>query len=119
MSNPLWPPSLPQRPLVQGYSERAPETVIRTQTEAGPPKLRRRFTAGVRRFEMQLRLTSAQMDTLESFFDATVQGGALPFDWVHPRTGVITSFRFAEPPTYTPAAGGQLWTAALSLELLP
>ncbi len=54
MSNPVWPPSLPQRPLAQGFSEQAPDTLIRTQMEAGPPKVRRRFTAGIRTMDLQL-----------------------------------------------------------------
>ena len=119
MTNAVWPTSLPQRPLAQGYSERAAATVIRTAMEAGPPKVRRRYTAGIRRFELQLRLTPSEADTLDAFYDDTMMGGSLPFDWQHPRTGAAVAYRFVEPPAYTPAAGGQLWTASLRLEVLP
>jgi hypothetical protein len=119
MSNPTWPVSLPQRPLVQGFSEQAPDTLIRTQMEAGPPKVRRRFTAGIRTMGLQLHLTSEQVETLDGFHDATLQGGALAFDWVHPRTGSAITCRFAEPPGYAPIARGRLWTASLKLEILP
>ncbi len=119
MTNIVWPASLPQEPLTQGFSEQAPSTAIRSQMEAGPPKVRRRFTAGVRNIECQLRLTPAQVDTLDAFFGSTVAGGALPFDWKHPRGGTAVTFRFVEPPSYTPVARGTLWQASLRLEILP
>lgn len=119
MSNPVWPLSLPQRPLAQGFNEQVPNTLIRTQMEAGPPKVRRRFTAGIRTMDMQLRITPAQVDALDVFYDSTLQGGALPFDWVHPRTGVAATYRFVEPPSYATMARGRLWTATLKLEILP
>ena len=119
MTNAVWPASLPQEPLAQGFSEQAPNTVIRSQMEVGPPKVRRRFTAGVRNIECQLRLTPAQVDTLDAFFGSTVAGGALSFDWKHPRGGTVVTFRFVEPPAYAPVARGTLWQATLRLEILP
>jgi len=46
-------------------------------------------------------------------------GGSLPFDWKHPRTGTAQTFRWVEPPTYTPLARGTRWQATLRLEILP
>ncbi len=119
MSNPVWPLSLPQRPLAQGFNERAPDTAIRTQMEAGAAKVRRRFTAGIRTMDMQLRLSADQVATLDAFHDSTLHGGSLRFDWVHPRTGVAMTYRFVEQPSYAPVARGRLWTATLKLEVLP
>jgi len=104
---------------VEGLSEQAPNTLIRSQMEAGPAKVRRRFTAGARLIECQVRLTPAQVDLLDTFFDATIAGGALPFDWKHPGDGTAVTFRFVEPPGYTPVARGTLWHASLRLEILP
>jgi len=119
MTNPVWPATLPQEPLAQGFNERAPDTVIRSAMEAGPPKVRRRFTAGIRLIDCQVRLTPAQVETLDSFFDSTIAGGALSFDWKHPRTGAAVTYRLVEPPSYTPVARGTLWQASLRLEVLP
>jgi hypothetical protein len=119
MSDPVWPLSLPQRPLAEGFHERAADTLVRTQMEAGPAKVRRRFTAGVRTMDLQLRLTGSQVETLDGFHDSTLAGGALAFDWVHPRTDLAIRCRFAEPPSYAPYAAGRLWTATLKLEILP
>jgi hypothetical protein len=113
-----WPASLPQALLYEGAQEKAPNEVVRTQMDAGPPKVRRRFTAGVRGFPGQLSLTKAQVQTLDDFYLVTLQGGALKFSWRHPRTGAAVDLRFVEPPSYS-AAADDVWKAALSLELLP
>ncbi|MFN8728100.1 MAG: hypothetical protein ACK5XB_21435 [Rhodospirillales bacterium] len=89
MSNLVWPSSLPQRPTVGGYQERFAETVLRTAMDAGAAKLRRRFTAAPRQIELTFRMTAAQVAVLRSFYEETTGGGALPFDWVHPREGGV------------------------------
>ncbi|QLH37711.1 MAG: hypothetical protein HWD60_00095 [Defluviicoccus sp.] len=42
----VWPSSLPQKPLVDGFSETAPNLVVRSPMDVGPAKVRRRATAG-------------------------------------------------------------------------
>jgi hypothetical protein len=66
--------------------------------DAGPPKARRRFTAGFRMVGGSLALTHAQRATLDAFFLDTLEGGALPFDWVHPITSEPATFRFLRQP---------------------
>lgn len=114
-----WPASLPQRPNgAQGWSEDAPELAIRTQMDVGPDKVRRRTTAGVRTFAMPFALSAAQTETLDSFFLTTTAGGALAFDWLHPRTRVAAQFRFTERPTYQ-YAGGDYYEAEIRVEITP
>jgi hypothetical protein len=119
MANASWPPGLPQLVAVEGYDEAPPDLTVRTQMDAGPAKVRRRFTAGVRALSLQLDLDSAQVETLDVFFDATLQGGALAFDWVHPRTQAAATLRFVRPPVYRPGASDAAWQAVLQLEILP
>lgn len=118
MANAVWPPSLPPQVLLAGYAEAPPETVLRTQMDAGPAKLRSRTTAAPRPIGGAVVLTSAQLATLDGFYVATLSGGALPFDWQHPRTLAAATFRFLSPPQYT-ALGGGHWQASLSLEAMP
>lgn len=118
MANPVWPVSLPQDPLIDGYDERAPDVLARTEMDAGPDKVRRRFTAGVRPMRLTVALTRTQVQTLDDFHVTTLQGGALPFDWTHPRTLATVAFRFTEPPSYKPQSQTD-WLAALALEILP
>ena len=115
----VWPASLPQRVLAQGYAETFPDTVARAKMDAGPDKVRRRFTAAARDFEGSLRLTPAQAATLESFFHSDTAGGSLAFDWSHPRTGAAVSFRFKGAPRLTAIERGQRYQASLRLEILP
>lgn len=116
---PAWPITLPQRVLADGYQEPLPEMTIRSEMDAGPAKVRRRFTAAVRTIRCQLALTAAQVTTLDTFYVTTLAGGSLSFDWVHPRTQATVAFRFAAPPQLQPETGGSSWIASLELEILP
>lgn len=114
---PAWPASLPQAPLL-GHSEAAPDVLLRTNMDAGPAKVRRRFTAGVRAVIVPLLLDDAQVTTLDEFFTTTLAGGALRFDHVLPRTGAVVQYRFTAPPEYELIAPSK-WRATLKLEVLP
>lgn len=112
-----WPSSLPQTPLADGFTESRLSTVIRTETDVGPAKVRRRYTAEIRIVSMGLLLTSAQVATLETFYDSTLSGGVDPFDWVNHRTGAAASYRFRAPPAYTEAGAPDYWQTVIDLEL--
>lgn len=116
---PTWPGSLPAAPQGDSYQEQAPNTVVRSPMDAGPQKVRRRFTAGVRPFTFTWLLTKAQVATLDTFYNSTLSGGSLTFDGLnHPRTGTATTWRFTMPPTYT-YLGPDAWKAITPLEVLP
>lgn len=120
MANANWPATLPDDVLVDGYDESPPETVVRTEMDAGPAKIRRRFTAGVRPLKVTLdRMTRTQVAALDELYVDTLEGGALPFDWTHPRTLGDVTFRFTRPPRYRPIGSGALWNAELELEVMP
>ncbi len=62
----IWPVTLPQRFLAEpGVEETMPDIVIETEMDAGPPKIRRRYTAGYRHVTGSLKLTRAQRTTLD------------------------------------------------------
>jgi len=112
-----WPQGLPQAPLI-GHLERAPNLVVRTGMEAGPAKVRRRFTAGVRPLTMTFVLDDTQRMTLDQFFVVELAGGALSFDFRIPSTGQTKQIRIVGPPEYgliTPSR----WRVRLELEILP
>lgn len=114
-----WPAApFPQKLLVEGYQEQTPNIVVRTKMDAGPPKVRKRFTAGIRPITGSLDLTAAQVATLDTFVMTTLKGGVETFDWTHPRTGAAASFKIVPPVTYT-AMEPDVWRASLSLELQP
>jgi len=113
-----WPASLPQSPLIAGFEEDVPETALRTEMDAGPAKLRRRFTASVRPIKYPLILTETQVATLDTFYVTTMQAGTLPFTHTHPRTGAAINARFTKAPKYQPFKD-DLWTTILEWEILP
>lgn len=118
MASSTWPSSLPDKALAAGYSESAPETVIRTPMDAGPAKVRRRCTGGVRRITVRQILTAAQVATLDIFFVEDLAGGSLAFDWVHPRTQAEVEMRFLSAPKYGEPKGNY-WPVSFELEILP
>ncbi len=114
----VWPLGLPQKLQASGYQESAPSTVVRTAMDTGPAKIRRRMTSAPRRIKGSVMLTAEQVAILDEFFLSTLSGGAVAFDWLHPRTGATASFRFVSPPAYQ-NIGGTTYSAALDLEILP
>jgi len=115
---PTWPATLPPRLLVDNYQEQPPDTVLRTEMDVGPPKLRRRTTAGLRPVIGRLYCTKAQIAALDTFYVTTCASGSLAFDWTHPRTGLSASYLFRKPPIWRAEHGDGYWVD-LQLELLP
>lgn len=123
MADAVWPGSLPTAPLLRGLSERPPDLTVRSKMDVGPDKVRARATVGVRVFPCELLLTAAQVATFDAFFYTTLAGGALEFDWLHPRTGDAVEFRFVGPPEYAPrgprSTAVSKWDVRFTLELIP
>jgi hypothetical protein len=118
MPNPTWPTTLPQYVQEGAYSETIQDQTIESQMDSGPAKIRRRFTKSIRKFSISLMMTSAQVDTFETFWQSTVKGGSLPFDWVHPRTRASATLRFRNPaPNYTVNGGGAAIIVGFTLEI--
>ncbi len=139
---PTWPTSLPQYLLTRNYSETALNLVIRTTMDAGPAKVRRRFTAGVRPVGGLLVLTDDQVGVLDGFFLNDCAGGAVAFSWTMQRESEDTdaptdtdaisdtdiglpkcwepaTFRFMKPPQYQDTGDGKHYEVTLSLEIMP
>ncbi len=114
----VWPVSLPL-PLSNTLQETPPQSLIRTQMDAGVPKVRRRSTATVRQLSFQVMLSASQVSTLDTFFLTTTLGGSEEFDYTHPRTGAAVTARFTAPPTYADANTGDHFLTTIELEILP
>lgn len=112
-----WPATLPQRPLVDGWSEAFADTGIRTSMDVGPAKTRRRTSAGEKKYEVSFYMTSAQVDILETFYSTNLASGTIEFTWNHPRTGNSESWRFTGPPETISKGIGYI--ASFGLEQMP
>lgn len=109
-----WPGSLPPLPQL-GWQEKKLANVIRSETETGPAKVRRRFTRANRRVVLPMVLTEAQVATLDAFHTATLRDGIDRFDYVHPRTGLTHEMRFVSELEYSEPANG-FYRVVISLE---
>lgn len=115
----IWPLAADAGFEVQGFTETLPNAILRTQMDAGPAKQRRRFSAAPIAIAGSMLLTAAQAALIEAFFRDTLALGALPFEWTHPRTGALRTWRFTEPPQLAAAASGAWWRVTMKLEILP
>lgn len=139
---PSWP--LPNAQfLISGYQETMQMTVIRTDMETGPAKVRQRFTKNVQPLKGKLApITDSDYATLYSFFNSDCAGGALSFTWdlTSPRlvalypalvidvpNGIVRlTMRFTKPPMAAVLVGpniplnvqGRL-SVDLELEVMP
>ena len=120
MATATWPATLPSSFLLDGFVETAPDNVIASEMEVGPPKTRRRSSAAVRRISGTLILTSTQLGVHDTFFTDTLYDGANPFDWADPRTTASCEFLYVpgQPPVYTPIGGGD-FRVTINLLKLP
>lgn len=122
-----WPATLPQKQFV-GLTVKADDAVLRSPMDAGPPSRRNRFTAVTKSVKVPLVLNGTQKQTFDTFFETTLQNGALEFDWEDPTTDATVAFAFKSPPewsltrggdgTGTPTAG-RIWRTVLDLEIQP
>lgn len=114
-----WPSNLPV--MLAGLTDKRQSTTIRSEVDSGPPIVRRRFTAAVRTLTIPMRFTNAERATFDTFFNTTLAGGSLSFNWLDPVTDALVAMRFVEPPEFTGEDGGafKYWTATFVMEILP
>ena len=112
-----WPESLYGCILKSGFKETPPENTIRTDMGYGPAKVRRRTTANIRKFSISMFFSSTQLTTFETFYTTTISSGSVSFNFRHPRTQAVESFRIANIPTYDPMGMGYI--VVFQMEMMP
>jgi hypothetical protein len=117
MANPVWPITLPQYVLEQGYQENMPDNNIESSVDAGLPKARPRFTAPFQKMTFGVQMDAGQVATFTDFYKNVLATGSQPFDWVHPYTRQACTFRFTKPVPQATSQGGtyQVWTLNVML----
>lgn len=103
-----------------GYKESIlNDPLVRTSMDSGPPKSRARFSAVVYTFEGTISfLSSANVDTLFTFYDTTLVFGSLPFTWTNPRTGSAGTFKWQERPAIV-GVDGLSYQVSIKFMILP
>ncbi|WP_321367577.1 hypothetical protein [uncultured Desulfuromusa sp.] len=113
-----WPATIPQKPRQSDYSAADVEATIRTSMDAGPEKVRRRYTAVPELLTCVFVMTIDEHTTFQTFFRETIARGALPFDWIHPETGVAVVCRIIGVPTRR-YRGPLRYAVSMQIEVLP
>jgi len=113
----IWPETLPQEPLIEEFTGTIQDTVIRTSMDAGPEKMRRRFTATSEYYAVSWVMTKTQFTTFRDFFTNTIAGGSEEFEMNHPITGETALVRFRKPYRFVPI--GAHWKVSAEIEVLP
>lgn len=119
----VWPVSLPQYFEV-GVQDTRQQGFIRSQTETGPYKQRKRFTATARFLSGTMLFTGTDRATFETFYKTTLSEGTDAFDFIDPADFSTISARFVQTPTLSAVAGGDTaetaqWRIDLAIEVLP
>lgn len=114
-----WPLSLPQNPLQDGFSEDLPRLTVATEMDAGPAKIRRRFTAGVTKYQFEFVMTLAQLNTFKTFYETTTQGGSVKFGFPDPYTTTLTDFRFDTENVPQVKSDNGYYRVSVQMEKLP
>jgi len=120
MTVPAWPATLPQDFDRQGFVLAEGDGRLKSPTDTGPGKMRRRSTAVADPMQGQMTMRLAQVLTLRGFVANDTAGGSLPFSIPDPFGGDPLLVQFADQglPQYQNLSG-DLWTATFKLDVLP
>lgn len=101
-----WPVSLQDKVNEDSFSYEVGETVLRSDMDVGPQKLRRISTRPIDKMTVSINVTVDQWQDFMTFYNTTTNGGTLRFEFNHPITQVLTEFRFASVPRTSSLGGG-------------
>lgn len=114
----FWPTSIPCRPQQSTFVETKQRNVVSFTPEVGPPKYRRRSTASGSLAQAQFKMTRAELETFNAFFEDDTKDGSLPFEWKHPTTDSIETWCFESEPEISEVTRNA-YMVSVSLRRLP
>ena len=114
-----WDSGLPQVPLRTGYGQDFGNRLLRSDMDQKPATVRPLQSKAVPESNWQFYLTKAQVAIWETFYDATLEGGALTFDLVHPIRGGLSTFRLVVPPAPSISLSGEGFILSVRVEEMP
>jgi hypothetical protein len=114
-----WPAELPQCFIV-GYTDGEGDGTIEYAPDAGPAITRRRTAAVTRTLSGSMRMTRAQLATMNTFFNDTILGGSAAFEFTDPTFGgtVLVKFPKGAKPSWQQSSPG-IYRVNIQLTVLP
>lgn len=116
--NPVWPVELQKYINTDSFNYAYGSTVLRSEMDLGPAKVRRRATKSVDMIDGAIDLPMVDFTIFDYFFRTQVNGGARVFDFAHPITRATIQVRFKTEPQIK-AKGGTTFVVSMSLEVMP
>ena len=115
-----WPIQLQDKLNEANFSEQLGDTTLRSKSEIGLEKVRRRYTKGVDKITCSIFIEKSDVTTFKTFYNTTLNGGLETFDFTDPFTDTLTEFRFdtGSPPQITPV-GGNTMNLTMTWERIP
>lgn len=108
-------------PLTEGQTQEiVPDASHHTQTDSGPGKTRARPDEPNRILRKTQLHTTAQYNSLKTYYLTTLKKGSLTFDETDPIEGGTSTFRFAPGiGLQAQAVGPSTFSVSFDLEVLP
>jgi len=116
MPTPIWPTSLPQSPLIEGYSNIPQDSVMRSPMD-GYTKQRNKYTAVMSDVTESYLMSQVQYAVFKDFFRSTLKNGSTDFIKNNPETGLGATYRMSG--TYSPSFNGVTFKVKLKMEMVP
>lgn len=101
----VWPETLQQCPLVDGFNHAHQDNLVRFQTDTGPGKVRPKASHSPIDVSCSIVCDDAQKQTLLNFYEDSARYGAFRFIWVgldNAVDGRGHAYQFNEPPQFRP-----------------
>jgi hypothetical protein len=118
-----WPSTLPAYVSQSSFAETIQDPVIRTDMDAGPMKMRLRFTAVPEKYSISMELTKEERAIFIAFYKDDLNYGVDEFIWYHPvdvdefGARVACYCRFTS--VYQFAPNDHEFTMSIDMEVLP
>lgn len=110
----VWPVTLIQEPIANGYEETYLESAIHSGMSVGR-KNRLRDPSVLKTYNIKVPVDDDGKDTVFGFWSATLHNGTDAFDWVKFDDGVTArSYKMLSDPDITPVING-VWHVSLKL----
>lgn len=115
-----WPSDLPQKFQVNPFTEGMGDGLVEYTPDRGPSIRRLGTLATMRPMSGTMLCTASQIASFRTFFQTTLLGGSLPFNFPDQiQTGtILVTFTKQSLPTW-PAVSGKLFNLTLTLFVLP
>lgn len=119
MTAAIWPTTLPQKLLIEGFAEGMANNRIRSSTDVGPAKVRPRSTAAPRTMVGAMAVTTDQLAILRDFLEVDVIQCSSPFSFPGQTDDVRLLVRIADEVPQWSYLAPDYWKVDLKFEILP